>query len=217
MTPTRRERVAAARCSASTRRCKLMSTVDERRRRPAVHTKGAPEEVLARCTTIGGADGDRELLDADRADVLAARRAATPSAGCACSPSRGGDCPTAPSRPSAARTPSATSACSGSSALLDPPRPEVADAVARCHRAGIRIIVVTGDHGLTAAAIARRVGIGAATARTIVTGQRARRDERARARRRCSHGGAELIFARSSPEAKLRIADALRAEGTSSR
>ena len=41
-------------------------------------------------------------------------------------------------------------------ALFDPPRPEVADAVARCHRAGIRIIVVTGDNGLTAAEIARR-------------------------------------------------------------
>ena len=47
----------------------------------------------------------------------------------------------------------------GLAALADPPRPEVADAVARCQRAGIRIIVVTGDHGLTADAIAREVGI----------------------------------------------------------
>jgi magnesium-transporting ATPase (P-type) len=50
----------------------------------------------------------------------------------------------------------------GLAAMADPPRPEVADAVARCHTAGIRIIVVTGDHPLTAAAIARQVGIGAA-------------------------------------------------------
>ena len=43
--------------------------------------------------------------------------------------------------------------------LLDPPRAEVADAVAACHTAGIRIVVVTGDYGPTAAEIARRVGI----------------------------------------------------------
>ena len=48
-------------------------------------------------------------------------------------------------------------------AMLDPPRPEVADAVARCHSAGIRILVVTGDHPLTAVAIARRVGIAPTT------------------------------------------------------
>ena len=44
-------------------------------------------------------------------------------------------------------------------AMFDPPRPEVADAVRQCHEAGIRIIVVTGDHGLTAAEVARKVGI----------------------------------------------------------
>ena len=50
-------------------------------------------------------------------------------------------------------------------ALFDPPRPEVADAVARCHAAGIRIIVITGDYGPTAAEIARRVGIAPEGAR----------------------------------------------------
>ena len=44
--------------------------------------------------------------------------------------------------------------------MRDPPRAEVADAVARCHRAGIRIVLITGDHPLTAAAIAGQVGIG---------------------------------------------------------
>ena len=53
--------------------------------------------------------------------------------------------------------------------LFDPPRPEVADAVARCHKAGIRILVVTGDYGLTAAEVARRVGI-ARDGATVVTG-----------------------------------------------
>ena len=44
-------------------------------------------------------------------------------------------------------------------AMSDPPRPEVVDAVAACRRAGIRIYMITGDYGLTAEAIARRVGI----------------------------------------------------------
>ena len=52
--------------------------------------------------------------------------------------------------------------------LVDLPRPEVADAVARCHTAGIRILVVTGDHGLTAAAVARRPARG--TNPRVITG-----------------------------------------------
>ena len=96
-------------------------------------------------------------------------------------------------------------------ALLDPPRADVAEAVARCYAAGIRIIVVTGDHGLTAAEVARRVGIAPHGAR-IVTGaelgamRETELDELLEAE-------GDLIFARTSPEAKLRIADALRALG----
>jgi magnesium-transporting ATPase (P-type) len=71
--------------------------------------------------------------------------------------------------------------------------------------------VVTGDNGLTAAAIARRVGIGRGGLR-VVSGteldsmSEAQLDD-------LLGGGSEIVFARSSPEAKLRIADALRAEG----
>ena len=108
-------------------------------------------------------------------------------------------------------TPSGELCLVGLVTLLDPPRPEVADAVARCHTAGIRIIVVTGDHGLTAAAVARRVGIGGADPR-VVTG--AELDAMSEPDLdRLLREGEELIFARTSPEAKLRIADALRAEG----
>src|SRR6185503_9806804 len=98
-------------------------------------------------------------------------------------------------------------------AMLDPPRPEVADAVASCHAAGIRIIVVTGDNGLTAAAIARRVGIAAGDGEpTVVTGPELDAMSEPQLDELLSRDE-ELIFARSSPEAKLRIADALREHG----
>ena len=96
-------------------------------------------------------------------------------------------------------------------AMVDPPRPEVADAVAACHRAGIRILIVTGDHGLTAAAIARQIGIGRDHA-AVVTEAELDRMSDAELEALLGKGG-ELIFARTTPEAKLRIADALRAEG----
>ena len=96
-------------------------------------------------------------------------------------------------------------------AMLDPPRPEVADAVARCHDAGIRVIVITGDHPVTAAAIAREVGIGEDSA-PVLDGEQLERMSDAELDRLLREGK-ELVFARTSPEAKLRIAEALRAEG----
>ena len=95
--------------------------------------------------------------------------------------------------------------------MLDPPRAEVADAVARCHSAGIRIIVITGDHPLTAAAIARQVGIGGGDPQVV---DASRIDHtRERELEEMLAEGRELIFARASPEAKLQIAEALRAQG----
>ena len=191
---------------------RLMSTVDERADGSlTVHAKGAPEEVLARSTTIGGPSDHVPLTRAHARGGPRRRSTAMRPRVSACSPSRGGGFRTAPSRRSGGRTPSTTSACSGSIALFDPPRPEVAEAVARCHDAGVRIIVVTGDHGLTAAEIARRVGIGGSAPR-IVTDE----DVETMTDRELDallREGDELVFARSSPEAKLRIADALRAEG----
>ena len=96
--------------------------------------------------------------------------------------------------------------------MLDPPRPEVTGAVAACRRAGIRLIMVTGDYGLTAEAIARRLG--------MVTGPRPRiltpRDLDATddaGLRALLRSGAEVIFARARPEDKLRVVAALRELG----
>ena len=99
-------------------------------------------------------------------------------------------------------------------ALLDPPRPQVAAAVQLCHRAGIRIHVVTGDSGDTAAEVARQVGIG--TDRDdgrprVVTGAEMAVMPDAELAEILANG--EVVLARTSPEDKLRIADLLRASG----
>jgi calcium-translocating P-type ATPase len=183
---------------------KLMSTVDDVDGTVWVHTKGAPEAVLARCTTVLQPDGtERPLNDASRSDV---ERNVTGRAGV-------GLRVLAVARRSVAggfpetRDDAETGLCLvGLVSLLDAPRPEVAEAVARCHQAGIRVMVVTGDHGLTARAVARRVGIHADL---VVTGTEldlmsdSELDDVLTNHR-------EIIFARNSPEAKLRIADALK-------
>jgi calcium-translocating P-type ATPase len=190
---------------------KLMSTVDGRDGGRWIDAKGAPEALLARCATVVWDDGRERALGArERAELsrLTDRFAGEGLRVLAVAERRlGSSEPLPETREQAERN-----LCFlGLVAMLDPPRPEVADAVAACHRAGIRIIVISGDNGLTAAAIARRVGI-AGEHPLIVTGEELDRlaepelDRMLREHR-------ELIFARSSPEAKLRIADALRAEG----
>ena len=92
--------------------------------------------------------------------------------------------------------------------LADPPRPEVAPAIAACQGAGIRLVMVTGDHPDTARAIAREVGLGGSG--TLLTGPEldARTDETLR-----DLVQEVTIFARTTPEHKLRIVGALHARG----
>jgi calcium-translocating P-type ATPase len=190
---------------------RLMSTVDGRvDGGVTVHAKGAPEEVLARSTRIGGPLDHVALTDAERARVLEVldRYASQGLRVIAIARRRLPDGTDAPTRREDAER---DLVLLGLVALFDPPRPEVADAVARCHDAGLRILVVTGDHALTATEIARRVGIGGDGLVAVTGDELERMDETGLdlLLRRES----ELVFARASPEAKLRIADALRAAG----
>ena len=191
-------------------RLKLMTTVDETGSRLVVNTKGAPEEVLARATCIRDKRGERAMTRADReraADVMAgyAEQGLRVLALAQRELPAGADVP-------ARRDDAERDLCfAGLAAMLDPPRPEVAAAVGRAHGAGIRIHVVTGDNGLTAAAVARQVGIGDGHIH-VVTGQELDGLTEAQLDRLLS-SGSEVVFARSSPEAKLRIADSLRALG----
>jgi magnesium-transporting ATPase (P-type) len=93
--------------------------------------------------------------------------------------------------------------------ILDPPRAEVAAALAQCRRAGIRVVMVTGDSPLTAAAVAEEIGLAHGGGPAILGGELDAMpdDELLRTLER------NVVFARISPEQKLRLARVLRAAG----
>jgi magnesium-transporting ATPase (P-type) len=90
--------------------------------------------------------------------------------------------------------------------LLDPPRKEAIEAVKECHRGGIRVTMITGDHKITAAAIARMLGIG--DGKTAVTGAEIEDMDAASLQERVRDVD---VFARASPEHKLRLVKAIQA------
>jgi magnesium-transporting ATPase (P-type) len=94
--------------------------------------------------------------------------------------------------------------------MLDPPRPEVPEAIARCHTAGIRVLMVTGDSAPTAAAIAKRVGLVGGEP-DVITGRELDRLDDAALRRRLA--ARDVVLARVEPQQKLRLATALREAG----
>jgi magnesium-transporting ATPase (P-type) len=99
----------------------------------------------------------------------------------------------------------------GLTAMLDPPRPEVMEAIAQCHQAGIAVTMVTGDYSLTAEAIARNIGLATNHIR-VVTGEELGHLSDAALRQILQrHRG--LVFARMAPEQKLRVVDNYKALG----
>ncbi|MEV2225927.1 cation-transporting P-type ATPase [Nocardia vinacea] len=191
---------------------KRMSTLDQDDTgRLWVHAKGAPEAMLPLCASELGPHADQQPLTAARRHMLGeqidglARRGLRVLA-----VAERGIEPGTP-LPQNSEQAERDMTLLGLVAMVDPPRLEVADAVAACHTAGIRIIVITGDHGLTASAVAAQVGITRGQP-VVVTGAELDRMSEFDLDKLLD-SDAELIFARSSPEAKLRIADALRDTG----
>jgi calcium-translocating P-type ATPase len=192
-------------------RRKRMTTVDlEPGDQAWFHVKGAPLELLRHCTshrTRAGVDKQLSAASRDRIASAFEEYARRGMRVLAFAERRAG-----PDDPGDQRDAAESELTFvGLMALEDPPRPEVADAVARCRRAGVRVIVVTGDHGITAEAIAREVGIVRDSAR-VVTGHEVEAmtepelDGLLRA-------PTTLIVSRSNPETKLHLVDALRAQG----
>ncbi len=93
--------------------------------------------------------------------------------------------------------------------MMDPPRRGVKEAIQECQRAGIRVLMITGDHAETARAIGRELGIAGEDA-PVITGVDMERMDDETLRERVRH---VAIYARVSPEHKLRVVNALRANG----
>ena len=190
---------------------KRMSTVDEQPGELVVHTKGALETVLPCCDTVLDPHGGLQPLDdalrlalqktLDRYAVRGLRVLAIASR--TLTPGQ--------ATPAQRQDVEAGLTLLGLLAMVDPPREGVAAAVADAHRAGIRIHVITGDYGPTAAEIARQVGIGH-DGRRIIAGDELDRLSDTDLDATLA-GDDEIVFARVSPEAKLRICEALRARG----
>jgi magnesium-transporting ATPase (P-type) len=95
--------------------------------------------------------------------------------------------------------------------MMDPPRPEVEEAIRQCRTAGIKVIMITGDYGVTAESIARRIGLVRGEKVRVIKGEdidQMSEEELSEALRQ-----PEILFARVSPEHKMRVALALKKQG----
>jgi magnesium-transporting ATPase (P-type) len=92
--------------------------------------------------------------------------------------------------------------------IIDPPREEAIDAVQQCHEGGIRVTMITGDHAITAASIAKMLGIG--DGKTYATGKEIEALDDDALEAKCRRVD---VFARTSPEHKLRLVRAMQANG----
>jgi sodium/potassium-transporting ATPase subunit alpha len=94
--------------------------------------------------------------------------------------------------------------------LEDPPRPEVPNAIRKCHDAGIRVIMITGDGSRTAVAIAREIGLVRREPVVIEGAEFMKMDDRELRKKLTS---TEIIFARMTPKHKMRVVSVLQEEG----
>jgi P-type Ca2+ transporter type 2C len=189
---------------------KLMTSVEadsERAGRLAVVTKGAPDVLIDRCSHVQvGADvvpldatwRDRILADVERLSDRGFRTLAV-----AYRPLEITDVPTLD------EAMERDLVFTGTVAIIDPPRPEARTAVAEAQRAGVRVLMITGDHPVTATRIAADLGISDPGARAVVGTELDALDD---------DGLPQVVrtrsvYARVTPEHKLRIVDALQADG----
>jgi sodium/potassium-transporting ATPase subunit alpha len=181
---------------------KRQSVVYETPQGPIVYCKGALETVLPLCTRILSAGETRSLDNAMRKTIHhAEEEMAAKGLRILAFASRG-----------------LSSTCTtdaieqdlvfqGLVGLEDPPRPEVSNAIGKCREAGIRVIMITGDHPLTAMAIAHEIGLVRSASPQVITGEQLQ--QLSDVALRIALDADEIIFARVTPEQKMRIVAAL--------
>ncbi len=192
---------------------KLMSTIHrdlEQAPRGIVFTKGAPDVLLTRCSFEVLGDGRRPLTSSRREEILQVNEALAGQAlrtlgvaGLWVPPDVLAEYAATPDT----RVEQGL-VFAGLIGMIDPPRKEATDAVARARSAGIRPLMITGDHPRTAAVIARELGI-ADDGRVITGGELEKLAEAERVRTVSEVS----VYARVNPEHKLRIVEALRRNG----
>ncbi|MEW6191750.1 MAG: cation-transporting P-type ATPase [Bacillota bacterium] len=191
-------------------RRKRMSSLHRRNGRVAAYVKGAPREVVALCTGVLKDGAVYPLGEEERSEVLRQNDRM----------SREGLRVLAfayrelPPEPGGYRAEEVERELVflGLAGMQDPPRPEVAAAVRSAKGAGIRLIMITGDYGLTAEAIASRISItGGARARILTGAELAGMD--ADELRGLLAREEPLVFARVTPEHKMRVVAALQELG----
>jgi magnesium-transporting ATPase (P-type) len=95
--------------------------------------------------------------------------------------------------------------------LRDPPRAEVPEAISRCRSAGIKVVMITGDHPHTALAIAREIGLVRTDSPSVIHGDALRRLSASQLQLALDAG--EILFTRVTAEQKMRVVEALKRKG----
>lgn len=169
-----------------------------------VASKGAPEVILDRCTCIMGSGGMWPLRDSDRRNILAEADA---MAGNAMRVLAFAWKPVGEHEPLEVSHLESELIFIGLCGMMDPPRKEAVSALEICKHAGIRPVMITGDHRLTAGAIARELGIGNGE---VMEGWQI---EELSGSSLKDHIQKVSVFARVTAEHKVRIVEALKADG----
>ncbi|WP_323754663.1 cation-transporting P-type ATPase [Marinobacter sp.] len=184
---------------------RFMATLDHNHDNQAyVSVKGAPEQIMSMCSQQRKVDGSAEPLDATYWDTMAGEIAALGQRVLAFAVQ-----PVAPEQTVLEFSDVEQGlTLIGLVGLIDPPRPEAVTAIAESQEAGIRVKMVTGDHKGTAAAIGKQVGLQNPD-RVLTGSELDRMDERALAEAVLDVD----VFARTSPEHKLRLVMALQSQG----
>lgn len=165
-----------------------------------IFTKGAPLEVAAECDYYHQEKEVREITDEIRSEIVAANDTIAGDGFRVLAVS----CQILEPAP-------ARRIFLGLTAMADPPRPEVYEAVKQCAKAGIKVTIITGDYGITAASIARQVGL-IDRGFLSITGPEldGKTDE---ALEQLLQHRQPIIFSRTTPEHKLRIVEAYKRIG----